>query len=113
MTVIDRVQAGMAFLDRHFPDHVERFDPETFDIMCMPSPGDDFSRSCVLMQATDSDTWERAATMAGIRPGGDEPMGLGFMPSVTGRIGFRLEAQALNRTWLDAYSQRKDQRLSS
>lgn len=95
-TIDDRVRAGMAFLDERYPDHVQRFDPERFDILGVTVAS---GRMCALLQATGADDFMGALECVGLDyPGSGVP--LGFSP----RLG---ECSALNAAWLAAYAVRK------
>lgn len=105
MTVQERVAAGMAWLDTMYPTHVERFNPDRFDIMCRWHEGDPLGteRTCVLVQATREMYWSDACATAGIDDSDDEfAIGHGFYP--TEDDGDRAQ---LNQAWLDAYAARK------
>lgn len=101
----DRVQAGMEFLDKAAPGHVEMFQPENFDIM---NQGGDFKR-CVLMQATDQDYWFQACVEVGLNPLGERGRELGFYPygERTGTKDFAQDVRELNAAWLAAYAERQ------
>lgn len=102
----DRVQAGMAFLDEHTPDHVLTFDPSEFHIMNRGGEGD---RRCVLLQATGSEYWSSAQGAAGITH--DEALDLGFYPLGDEPFGdntsWEQDLSDLNAAWLAAYALRQ------
>lgn len=85
-SVTERVQAGMDWLDEHYPDHVERFDPDNFDIHS--------NEVCVLAQAAQMDysdvIWSR-----------DD---LPYPRRI--ELGF-LDRKDLEDAWVQAYEQRK------
>lgn len=110
-TVQERVQAGMAWLDERFPDHVERFNPDNFDIMCRSQDNDgwDHDRRCVLLQATGTFYWMDVCYLVGLDPLETEVVDLGFYPTWrTIQLHEDTELDQLNQAWLDAYAARKN-----
>jgi len=97
-SVNDKVQAGMAFLDKNYPGHVERFNPDIFNI---GSP-----RVCALAQAAGMPWWDAVEHLYGfpedLTEAWIEQEDMGFLASNqdAGR-------RALNEAWLAAYAERK------
>jgi hypothetical protein len=101
------VEAGMAWLDQHFPGHVERFDEGSYSMW----------GNCVLIQATcpegytpagDEEPegttpwyWHHANDLAlRIDPEGYRPADLGFLPGMS-------STYMLEDAWIKAYRERK------
>jgi hypothetical protein len=108
-TAQERVQAGMAWLDEHYPNHVNTFNPDNFDIMCRyGTPLGD--RACVIMQATGNLTsYDRALDQAGFDVLDQEVINLGFYPDYQDNLDdkFYNDTDTLNWEWLRAYAQRQ------
>ena len=99
LTIEQRVQGGMAWLDEHYPNHVETFNPDEFHIMLEPAPNGHSGR-CVLMQATGARGWVEARSTGDI----DE---LAMMIIDLGFAAAYRESNELNRAWIKAYAERK------
>lgn len=112
-SVQDRVQAGMAFLDEEFPQHVETFDPADFHILNRGREETERGyRRCVLLQATGMEYWFSALNAAGIN--NEDALELGFYPVGEDRwsepannVEFEADITNLNVAWVAAYEARK------
>jgi hypothetical protein len=108
----ERVAAGMAWLDEHYPNHVKTFKPDNFDIMCRYRPAPLGDRTCVIMQATGKVTdYDAAINQAGFDILDQEVIELGFYPNYqdnpVAEDAFGEDTDALNAAWLAAYAQRQ------
>lgn len=105
LSATDRVQAGMAFLDQHYPGHEERVDLDDFEI----SNG----HTCALAQAADNhyseavdDLYEN--TKIDLREFNLEnrlyrSQVLGFLT-----LGSEYSDDRLNHSWIAAYQARRN-----
>lgn len=98
------VTVGMAWLDEHYPDHPNTFDPDSFHIMC------DDGKQCAVIMASCLGWGQAIEKHPELTHGGADAMGFttSWASENENYAQFNERVERLNRAWINAYAAREN-----